>query len=68
MRVLTEAEGFLPLPDVEIGLIRARGRRSPIIEAMAQHIIESLDNLTTPAFEQEIRVKRQAGSGLQPRW
>ena len=67
MRVLGEADGFTSLPDVEIGLIRARGRRSPIIEAMAQHILESLDNLTSPGFEGEIRLKR-AGAGLQPRW
>ncbi len=69
MRVLGEADGFILLPDVEIGLIRARGRRSPIIEAMAQHILESLDNLTSPGFEGEIRLKRAgAGAGLQPRW
>jgi DNA-binding transcriptional LysR family regulator len=67
MRVLGEADGFMKLPDVEIGLIRTRARRSPIVEAMAQHILESLDNLSQPGFEAEIRVKR-SGSGLQPRW
>lgn len=67
MRVLGEADGFIPLADVEIGLIRAKGRRSPIIEAMAQHILESLDNLNAPGFDQEIRLKRPAAA-MQPRW
>ena len=66
MRVLTEADGFAKLPDVEIGLMRAKGRRSPIVEAMAQHIIESLDNLSPPAMESDVRLKRQAGMGA--RW
>ncbi len=74
MRVLGEADGFTKLPDVEIGLIRARGRRSPIAEAMAQHVIESLDNLTTSGFglpiaddQAAIRVRRPQAS-IQPRW
>ncbi|MGL4490665.1 MAG: LysR substrate-binding domain-containing protein [Rhizobiaceae bacterium] len=67
MRVLTEADGFAKLPDVEIGLMRAKGRRSPIVEAMAQHIVDSLDNLSTPGFEGEIRLKRQS-AGVGARW
>jgi DNA-binding transcriptional LysR family regulator len=74
MRVLTESEGFPRLPDVEIGLIRARGRQSPIVDAMAQHVIESLDNLGPTGFgnglaedQAAIRVRRTAGP-IQPRW
>jgi DNA-binding transcriptional LysR family regulator len=74
MRVLTESEGFPKLPDVEIGLIRARGRQSPIVDAMAQHVIESLDNLGPTGFgnglaedQAAIRVRRTAGP-IQPRW
>ena len=75
MRVLTEAEGFPKLNDVEIGLVRARGRNSPIVEAMAQHVIESLDNLNNTGFglplgedHTAIRVRRPQGSAIQPRW
>jgi DNA-binding transcriptional LysR family regulator len=67
MRVLSEADGFTKLPDVEIGLLRAKGRRSPIVEAMAQHIVESLDNLSSPGFEGEVRMKRQV-AGMGARW
>jgi DNA-binding transcriptional LysR family regulator len=74
MRVLTDSEGFPKLPDVEIGLIRARGRQSPIVDAMAQHVIESLDNLGPTGFgnglaedQAAIRVRRTAGP-IQPRW
>jgi DNA-binding transcriptional LysR family regulator len=74
MRVLTEADGFPPLADVEIGLIRARGRHSPIVDAMAQHVIESLDNLGPPRFgmpmaddSAAIRLRRTPAS-MQPRW
>jgi DNA-binding transcriptional LysR family regulator len=74
MRVLSEADGFPKLPDIEIGLIRARGRQSPIVDAMAQHVIESLDNLGPTGFgnglaedQAAIRVRRTAGP-IQPRW
>jgi DNA-binding transcriptional LysR family regulator len=74
MRVLTEADGFPRLPEVEIGLIRARGKQSPIVDAMAQHVIESLDNLGPTGFgngmtddQAAIRVRRSAMSA-QSRW
>jgi DNA-binding transcriptional LysR family regulator len=74
MRVLTEADGFPKLPEVEIGLIRARGKQSPIVDAMAQHVIESLDNLGPTGFgngmtddQAAIRVRRSAMSA-QSRW
>ena len=46
MRVLGEAEGLPTLAPVEIGLIRARAQSLPVAEALAGHIISSLDNLT----------------------
>jgi DNA-binding transcriptional LysR family regulator len=70
MRVLTEADGFPKLPEVEIGLIRARGRQSPIVDAMAQHVIDSLDNLGPANFPDDqaaIRVRRNA-MPAQSRW
>jgi DNA-binding transcriptional LysR family regulator len=46
MRVLGEAEGFPRLPHCEIGIIRSRGRQSPIADKLAEHIVSSLDNLS----------------------
>ena len=50
MRVLGEAEGFAPLDDVHIGILRGRTGHPALIEALARHIAESLDNIT-PAGE-----------------
>ena len=47
MRVLGEAEGLPALPKVDIGLLRARGQATPLTEALAGHIVSSLDNLST---------------------
>jgi DNA-binding transcriptional LysR family regulator len=47
MRVLGEAEGLPALPKVDIGLLRARGAATPLTEALAGHIVSSLDNLST---------------------
>ena len=50
MRVLGEAEGFPRLPVCEIGLVRSWNRpASPIVDALAEHIVSSLDNLSVPA-------------------
>lgn len=48
MRVLSEADGLPRLPPVEIGLMRSWHQSSPLIEALAGHIISSLDNLSVP--------------------
>jgi hypothetical protein len=46
MRVLTEQEGFDPLPTVKIALLRNAKRHDHVIDALADHIIQSLDNLS----------------------
>jgi DNA-binding transcriptional LysR family regulator len=45
MRMLTEEEGFPPLGEFDIGLVRASGKASSAVEALASHIKESLGNL-----------------------
>ena len=45
MRVLTQADGFPPLPSCRIGLMRAKAQPDALVEALAGHIIQSLDNL-----------------------
>ena len=46
MRVLTAAEGFPELPPCHVGLVRNAHERSALADALAEHIISSLDNLS----------------------
>ncbi|MBD0413078.1 LysR family transcriptional regulator [Tianweitania sp. Rool2] len=51
MRVLGEADGFGSLPDCGIGILRGHTSRPEIVEALARHISESLDNISVPVIE-----------------
>jgi DNA-binding transcriptional LysR family regulator len=46
MRVLGEQEGFPALPTVKIALLRNPKRHDHVIDALADHIVQSLDNLS----------------------
>ena len=46
MRVLTPADGFPELPYCRIGLVRNPHESSELADALAEHIISSLDNLS----------------------
>ena len=46
MRVLTAAEGFPELPTCRIGLVRNAHETSALADALAEHIVLSLDNLS----------------------
>jgi DNA-binding transcriptional LysR family regulator len=46
MRVLTAADGFPDLPSCRIGLVRSPHESSALAEALAEHIVSSLDNLS----------------------
>ncbi|MEI8146055.1 MAG: LysR substrate-binding domain-containing protein [Alphaproteobacteria bacterium] len=46
MRVLQAADGFPPLPAVNIGLLRNPHEHSALANALADHIIAGLDNIT----------------------
>ncbi|HVV63184.1 MAG TPA: LysR substrate-binding domain-containing protein [Pseudolabrys sp.] len=46
MRVLTTADGFPELPSCRIGLVRNAHDSSALADALAGHIISSLDNLS----------------------
>jgi DNA-binding transcriptional LysR family regulator len=48
MRVLGDADGFGELPDCMIGIMRGPTDRPDLVEALARHISESLDNITVP--------------------
>jgi DNA-binding transcriptional LysR family regulator len=46
MRVLTAAEGFPELTSCRVGLVRNAHESSALADALAEHIISSLDNLS----------------------
>ena len=46
MRVLTTADGFPELPSCRIGLVRNPHETSALADALAEHIVSSLDNLS----------------------
>jgi DNA-binding transcriptional LysR family regulator len=46
MRVLGPADGFPELPSCRVGLVRSPHERSSLADALAEHIISSLDNLS----------------------
>ena len=46
MRVLGPSDGFPALPSCNIGLMRNRHEPTALAEALAGHIVQSLDNLS----------------------
>src|SRR5512146_211670 len=46
MRVLSAADGFPELPGCRIGLVRNSHESSALADALAEHIVSSLDNLS----------------------
>lgn len=78
MRVLGEADGFGLLPDVSIGIMRGLTGHTPVIDALARHIAESLDNISVPPMPAEgnfdfaamngARGKRQRPGQVMPGW
>jgi DNA-binding transcriptional LysR family regulator len=49
LRILSPADGFPELPPCSIGLLRSLRERSDLADALAEHIISSLDNLSEAA-------------------
>jgi hypothetical protein len=49
MRVLTPGDGFPALPSCRIGLLRSPHGGSALVDALAEHIISSLDNISEAA-------------------
>jgi len=60
MRVLSQADGFPPLPPVQIGLMKRPGASASLTTALSNHIIASLDNISAvevaPGFEMDGKV------------
>src|SRR3974390_3298539 len=52
-RVLTSADGFPELPSCRIGLLRNPHETSALADALAEHIVSSLDNLSDAQAAEE---------------
>jgi DNA-binding transcriptional LysR family regulator len=46
MRVLSASDGFPELPSCRVGLVRNAHETSTLADALAEHIVSSLDNLS----------------------
>ncbi|NTJ41423.1 LysR family transcriptional regulator [Agrobacterium larrymoorei] len=59
MRVLTGADGFPPLPPVQIGLMKRPGLSPSLMNAITDHITACLDNisLASPPDELDAQIK-----------
>lgn len=78
MRILSESDGFGTLPDVRIGIVRGHSSQPEIVDALARHISDSLDNISVPAAEETGqfdfagiaygRAKRLRPSQILPGW
>ena len=78
MRILGEAEGFGALPDVHIGILRGQSGHPELVDALARHIADSLDNISVPVAEEAgqfdfdglpfARVKRQKQRNAMAGW
>lgn len=79
MRVLGEGDGFGLLPDCRIGIMRGHSVRADIVEAIARHISDSLDNISVPVAEEAAsfdfaalssatRGRRAKPGALMPGW
>lgn len=53
MRVLGEADGYAPLPDIRIAIMRGHTGQREIVDALARHITESLDNISLPSTTED---------------
>ena len=49
--MLSEAEGFQQLPDIQIGILRGHTTQHDVVDALARHIAESLDNISVPPVD-----------------
>ena len=78
MRILDESDGFGALPDVRIAILRGQTTQSELVDALANHISESLDNISVPSIDDGgqfdfaslayARSKRLRPSHILPGW
>jgi DNA-binding transcriptional LysR family regulator len=78
MKVLTSADGFPPLPPVQIGIMKRPGLSASLMNAITDHITACLDNITisAPTAPDDLdgdvrafpRIARARSSPMIPGW
>ena len=76
MKVLTQTDGYPPLPPVQIGIMKRPGVSSSLMNAISTHITACLDNITPAAVNDDLegevkgfpRLARIRGSHMMPGW
>lgn len=54
MKVLTQNDGFPPLPPVQIGIMKRPGLSASLMNAITDHITACLDNITPPTVDDDM--------------
>ncbi|MCM2293843.1 LysR substrate-binding domain-containing protein [Allorhizobium sp. BGMRC 0089] len=67
MKILTSAEGFPPLPPVQIGIMKRPGLSSSLSNAITDHISACLDNISPAAVEDDIETEIKGHARYYPR-
>lgn len=76
MKILNQADGFPPLPPVQIGIMKRPGAPSSLINAISNHITACLDNITPASVDDELdgdvkafpRLPRLRAGNMLPGW
>lgn len=63
MRILTEVDNFPQLGMTQIGLLKRPGAAPTLVEALSQHIIASLDNITPNGTKSQLASQPYGQSG-----
>jgi DNA-binding transcriptional LysR family regulator len=67
MKVLTQSDGFPPLPPVQIGIMKRPGLSPSLMNAITDHITACLDNITPTVLEDDLESDTKAYSRHYPR-
>jgi len=63
--VLTSADGFPPLPPVQIGLMKRPGLSPSLVNAITDHITACLDNITLGPVPEDMDSRVKMLPGMQ---
>jgi hypothetical protein len=78
MKVLSQADGFPPLPPVQIGIMKRPGVSLSLMNAITAHITACLDNITPAVVDDNLepdakngyahRYPRLKAANIVPSW
>lgn len=67
MKVLSQADGFPPLPPVQIGIMKRAGLSSSLMNAISDHITACLDNITPASVDDDLETDVKTYPRYYPR-